>query len=128
MWDCPDVEAWVRLGAYVVATRTRKGFRTRAAFARATRLSVRTLGAIERGDKTSYDPHTLATVEHALGWVPGSSENVLRGGEPIEGDATDDGDFATVLQVWPQLPMPARRFVAHMIDEVAQLTREAKPR
>ncbi len=57
---------------------------TRGHLARATGLSYRLLGDLERGTR-DVSEGTLALVEQALGWVPGSARDVLAGGPPAVG-------------------------------------------
>jgi hypothetical protein len=79
---------WKRLGLHVVQARVEAGWTKRppfvAAIARATGepITSRTIGNLERG--TAVSAATLAAVELALGWAPGSCEAILRGGEAIK--------------------------------------------
>lgn len=73
---------WERLGARVVHERARRSFRSRTAFAAHVGLSARTLGDIELGRRVSYGAGTLALIEQAFGWTPGSCLDVVSGGEP----------------------------------------------
>src|SRR5690348_6711552 len=58
--------------------------RTRAAFAERSGLSAKTLGEIERAERRSYDPATIATVEQALRWPPGRVEAILRADRDLD--------------------------------------------
>lgn len=71
--------AWVALGAAVVSRRVELGMRTRADLAAKAELTTKTLGEIERGDRTSYEASTLAAVEQALRWPPGATAAIVRG-------------------------------------------------
>lgn len=72
---------WKRLAGFVIAARKDLGYKSRSQFAGALDgVSVRTLGNLERGQSVSRE--TLAAVERALGWEPGSAEAVLSGGTP----------------------------------------------
>ncbi len=81
---------WPRLAEHVIARRVELGHKTRQAFAQhAGTLSLRTLGDIERSDRNSYDSATLAALEQALSWEPGSIQSILTGGQPrIAGTTT----------------------------------------
>lgn len=68
-----------RLGNYVRNARAEK-FTTLSAWAKHLNISERTLGDLERGNGAG--PNTIAAVENALGWVPGSARDILNGGEP----------------------------------------------
>ncbi len=85
----PMADNWARLAEHVITRRVDRGYKTRQAFATASGLSLRTLGDIERHDRDSYDNATLATLESALGWEPGSVQNILTGGKPRTAD--EDG-------------------------------------
>jgi hypothetical protein len=72
---------WKELAAQVVARRVELGYESRAAFARVlVGVSDKTLGVLENGGSVSAN--TLAKVEHALDWAPGSAEAILSGGAP----------------------------------------------
>jgi transcriptional regulator with XRE-family HTH domain len=79
-------EAWGRLGDAIVARRVRMGIKTREQFAERSGLSLRTLHDLERGNRSSYDPSTLARLERALDWTEGSAQRVLAGGSPTPTD------------------------------------------
>lgn len=64
-------ESWEAAGQAIISRRVELGMRTRQVFAEKSQLSVKTLGELERGDRTSYDPATLAAVEQALEWPAG---------------------------------------------------------
>lgn len=74
-------EDWRRLADYVVARRVELGMRDRRSLAAATRVTDRTLGKLENGQRVS--PSTLAVIENAFGWAPGSCRRILAGGEPV---------------------------------------------
>lgn len=76
---------WARLARYVTTARLAAGLTSRAAFETATGVTERTLAKLENGQKVA--DRTLAAVEPALGWKPGSAHQVLTGGEPDLGDA-----------------------------------------
>jgi hypothetical protein len=99
---------WKRLGATVTAERVRRGHRTLVGFARSAGLSKTTMDSIESARATSYAPATLAALEDALGWQPGSVDRVLRGLSPL---MDEDPDLTAVLDVWPQLSAGSRRML-----------------
>lgn len=85
-------EDYRRAGARLIAARVlrHRRWRTRRAFAADIDVSYRTIADIERGQlgkRHGWDPGTIALIEHAVGWAPGSYESVLHGGEPT---ALDD--------------------------------------
>lgn len=85
---------WERLARLVVAARVAHGMHTREQLAKAADFSTRFLGDIERARRTNYDPIYLARLEKALGWLPGSVDAILEGGEPTRIPAGDE-DTAT---------------------------------
>ena len=105
-------EGWISLGEHVRRERAQRR-QTQQEFAQAIGLSVRTLGSIEAGTGTRYDRVTRDVIEWALGWAPGSIEQVIAGGRPrIEVDPT----FARVRDAWPRLPVEARNLIAGLVD------------
>ncbi|MFI6310836.1 Scr1 family TA system antitoxin-like transcriptional regulator [Nocardia fusca] len=75
----PD-DDWERLAEIAVARRNALGLDSRDSLAQATGLSYRTLTDFERGKRKVSDG-TLAIIEQALAWHPGSAREVLRGGD-----------------------------------------------
>jgi hypothetical protein len=110
-------DRWVRLGKLVAAGRLHQGHRSLAAFAATTGLSRTTLDSIEHARKQSYDPATLSTLEHALGWRTGSVERVLSGLDP---QPVEDADLVAVTNAWPKLSAGSRRMLAILASEAAR--------
>jgi len=108
---------WKRLGMMVTAERVRRGHRSLAAFSAATGLSTTTLDSIEHGRAKAYSPSTLATLEHFLGWQPGSVDRVLRGLGP---EPEDDADLRALIDAWPRLSPGSRRMLALLAIEAAK--------
>lgn len=73
---------WQRLGQLVIARRIELGYKTREALLTDLGVSLRTLGDIESGRRDKYHRNTLAGLEHALRWLPGSIDAILDGGQP----------------------------------------------
>jgi hypothetical protein len=69
---------WELLAREVIARRVELGHHARESFAESSGIGARTLGDIETARKDSYRPATLARLEQALQWVPGSVEALLR--------------------------------------------------
>jgi transcriptional regulator with XRE-family HTH domain len=84
---------------------------TQAEFADDAGVSVRTIGNLEAGEVRQYDAQTIARLEAALGWAPGSVQRVLEGGAPV---VESDELLAIVRQAWPRLPVEARRLLAEL--------------
>lgn len=114
-----EVENWRRLAEHVVARRAAMGHRSQAAFQQATGFGGRTLGDLERGDRTNYSGATLARLDLALGWAVGSARRVLRGGDPIvspsaqstEVDSPESGTAVLLTELMDELQKvtPAQR-------------------
>ena len=113
-------DQWHRLGKFVTAERTRIGANRRslAGFAKAAGISRTTLDSIEHGRKDSYEPATLATLEHALGWRTGSVHRVLSGLQP---QYDDDPDLTALVDAWPRLSPGSRRMLRMLATEAAKL-------
>ncbi len=75
-------ENWQALASAVVRRRVELGHTTRARFVEATGMKARTMGDIETARRTSYDSTTLARLEQALQWEPGTVKQLL-GSEPL---------------------------------------------
>jgi len=93
-------EAWRRLGRALERRRGQLGygFRQRGRFARdnGDKLSAKTLARLEHGERTGYPLATLALVDAMYGWVPGSVERVLKGGEPEPIPEAGPGQFPDI--------------------------------
>lgn len=77
-------EDWQRLASWVVSTRDQLGMTTQAALSERSGASLRQVGEVENGRRVGAK--TLARIERALGWEPGSARQTLRGGEPTRID------------------------------------------
>lgn len=102
----------------MTAERVRRGHHTLNAFARASGLSRTTLDSIEWGRKDGYNPTTIATLEHALGWKSGSVDRVLRGLDPLP---DGDPDLTVLMDVWPRLSPGSRRILRMLATEAARV-------
>lgn len=83
------------------------------AFARASGLSLRTIEALIAGERTHYRDRTIADVEVALEWEPGSVQRVLEGRKPLR---LKDPMLARINRAWPQLSDRDRRLLGAVID------------
>lgn len=86
--DRKNLEAWRRLADYVRSRRVEVGFRSTRQLAIAVDITEKTIGKLERGQPVNTS--TLAAVEAALQWSPGSAAAVLAGGEPTPRRAAPD--------------------------------------
>lgn len=76
---------WKALAQAAIGRRVELGHHSREAFAKASGISIRTLGDIESARRESYAPETLVRLEKSLQWPPGAVPAVLDGGKVVEG-------------------------------------------
>ncbi len=93
---------WDRLAQAIIDRRAALGYRTREALAAAAGLSSRLLADLEKNRRQNYDRITIARVEGALEWEPGTVNTILRGG-PYPGMATSK---AEPVDIGPELASP----------------------
>lgn len=86
----PNGQDWQRLARLVIHRRVELGHARQTGFADASGIKIRTLNNIENARSTGYDPATIARLEQALHWEPGSVEAVLAGGEARVSEPTVD--------------------------------------
>lgn len=106
-------DGWAVLGERILAERSRR-WRTREDFAHATGVSRRVIGDLERGARSRYQAATLAAVESALGWSPGSCLRVVQGGRP---QPTVDPLFLRLRDAWQYLGPDARRMLVVVAEQ-----------
>lgn len=89
-------EDYVRAGRLLQTARVlrHRRWRTRRAFVDDPDVDVsyRTVSDVELGRigrRHGWDPGTIALLEHAVGWAPGSYDAALGGGEPTMQDGAD---------------------------------------
>ncbi len=111
-------QGWERVAARVTAERVRRGHRSLAEFAKAAGLSTTTVDSIEHSRKDRYDPATIATLEHALGWEPGSVDRIRQGLQP---KYDDDPDLTALIDVWHKLSPGSRRILRLLAQEAARV-------
>lgn len=80
-----DRRDWERLSDYVVSWRARRDI-SRSRLAELMGVSTKTVERIENAEPVRTT--SLARLEYALGWKPGSARAVLEGGEPTLDDNT----------------------------------------
>lgn len=71
---------WTRLGREVTSRRIKLGMRSQRALSDKAGVTERVIWKIERG--LSVSRGSLAAVDAALGWPPGSSQDIAAGTEP----------------------------------------------
>lgn len=103
-------------GERVELERARR-WRTRQEFARHFPVGVRTLAAIENGERTNFSAEIKATMERALGWEIGDFDRVRAGQEP---NRRYPSDLVQMMDMWPALSPDARRMLVRMASEALQ--------
>lgn len=81
--DMENTADWMALGRNVVQARVSAGLRTSKSLAERMGVSQRLVGDIENGRRASYSSSTIASLEMALDWSPGSVDAVLAGRDPM---------------------------------------------
>lgn len=109
-------EGWVRLGDVVRRERSRRWPRRRE-FARECGLSERVITALELHERDNFSAETIAAVEAALGWDPGSAERVRSGLRPVR---REDADLARLRTLWPRLSRDARRMLVRFAEDALE--------
>jgi transcriptional regulator with XRE-family HTH domain len=129
-------QGWERLGAAVVARRVELGMLTREQLVEKSGMSRRLLSDIENGRRTSYDPATLARVEQALQWLPGTVDRILAEGDAQAGDVGDADpllrELGAMLADDSPLPADDRQALRTIVDPLVapyrpQMRRRRKP-
>jgi transcriptional regulator with XRE-family HTH domain len=129
--DDERMASWERLGQFVVSRRLEMGYRQRQALADAIGVSLRTVGDIETGRRSKFDPTTIAALENGLGWETGSVLRIIEGGEPVMRKATpdapslDEQDEAVIRVMRSNIPEEQKRTIVRMlIDERREAERQ----
>jgi transcriptional regulator with XRE-family HTH domain len=116
------MDGWERLASAVIARRVELGMHTRQALAEATGLTARSLSDIERARRTSYDPATLARVEQALQWLPGTVDRILAEGDARASDAGEADpllrELGAMLADDSPLPADDRQALRTIVDRL----------
>src|SRR5881275_872649 len=81
-WQAERVAGSRRLGRYMIDRRTELGFDKREPWAAHVKISSKTLSWYERGERLPGD-ESVAILERALGWEPGSIDAIVAGGTPM---------------------------------------------
>lgn len=92
-------------------------WKTREEFSRACGVSARVLDDLETGRRSNYLPSTLAAVDVALGWAPGTCLRVAQGGRVRR---QTDPAMTRILGVWPRLSVDARAMLADIAERAAR--------
>ena len=109
-----DEEGWRRLGRTIARERAPQ-WRSRREFATAAGISARTVDDLERGRRDNYLDTTLAAVEYALGWQPGTCLRVVQGGRVRR---HVDPQMERVWAAWPHLSNKERAAVAELAERL----------
>jgi transcriptional regulator with XRE-family HTH domain len=123
-----------RLANAVIARRVQLGHRSREAFAEAAGISPRTISYIETGEDRRYNASTVAQLEHALKWAPGSVARILAGGDPMPlPDSARPipplaAELAAMLDPDSPLTPEARDYLGRLVDLAMTPHRQAMRR
>lgn len=79
-------------------------------------LSKTVLDELENGRRGNFSPDTIAAVEAALGWEPGSAERVRKGQEPRE---YEDPMLTRLRVLWARLSPDARAMLVEVAERAA---------
>lgn len=107
---------WKRLADQIRADAAGR-YDTLRQLARAAGLSTRVVEDLTAGRRTRYRERTLAGVESALEWEPGSARRVVEGGKPRR---LQDPDLARVVNAWPRLSERDRRVLLALLDALSR--------
>ena len=94
-----ETAAWDRLATLVKQRRQALDIKQDAV----TGVSKATMSNIENAKQDSYKDFTLAALERALRWHPGSIGVVLDGGEPMPVDQPSDAATSDLVELAEQL-------------------------
>jgi len=124
-----DSKRWEELGTALIQRRTALGFRSRQAFAEATRCDYRLLYDVERARRTNFGTAVLTSLELAYGLRPGAFATFLAGGDletapPAQShQAPAPADsFAALEEIHPD----SRPAVRERLPEVQAMIRTAR--
>lgn len=110
-----------RLLKLVAEAREQRGLERQSALVKATRLSRSTVHRFESGETVSEA--ALRRISQAVGWTPGSAQDVLDGGEPtLDPDAGRDADFRYEVEEEPDakdIGMIVRNTVIEVVGVLA---------
>jgi hypothetical protein len=79
-------------------------------------VSERVIDDIENGNRSNYLDATLAAIEAALGWAPGTCLRVVQGGRVRR---EHDPLLVRFLDAWRALPTEARELLVLMAEQAA---------
>ncbi len=111
-----DEEGWRRLGKRVRSERSRR-WPVLKDFAAQCGLGTRVISALELGERTNFSPATIAAVEDALGWEPGSADRIRAGLRPLQ---RDDPQLTRLRSLWPRLSPDARRMLLDLAERALE--------
>ena len=116
--DVADEDGWQRLGRRIRSERSRR-WPVRADFAAECGIGDRTIAAIENAERHNFKATTIEAVELALGWEYGSAERVRNRMQP-KYIVELDPDFVALRNIWPSLPVAARRMVVEIAKRAVE--------
>jgi transcriptional regulator with XRE-family HTH domain len=106
---------WERLGHLIASGRGRQRWSV-AELAERSGLSERTIDYLESGRRTRYRDSTLARIEDALGWRPGTALGIVEGMDPVPTMA--DQLLERVIARWEHLSEEQRQAIVDLLESI----------
>lgn len=78
---------------------------------------MRVLAAIENAERENISPDTIAAIEAALSWEPGSAERIRAGLTPRR---YEDPGLTRLRVLWPRLSSDARTMLVEVAERSAR--------
>lgn len=85
----------------------------RGDFAAYCGLSTRVVTALELAERDNFSDDTLAAIEGALAWEPGTAERIRAGLRPRR---REDPELARLRALWPRLSADSRRMLIALAE------------
>jgi len=111
---------WNALAQAIKRRRVNLGYQRQKSLADRLPFGARLLGELENGRRDTYDAATIAALENALLWGPGSTEAILDGGRPYELPIPTPG-------LTPLAAKGAAELVAEINERITELARRVPP-
>lgn len=99
---------WQRLADYLRAELARLGW-TQRDLAEHSGASERTINRLLAAEDRTYLPHSVPSIEQAIGWPPGTARRVLEGAEPPFLEARREGHALDTAAAHTERAVAARR-------------------
>lgn len=123
-------QRWKRVGTAVGARRRARGYPRQQDAADAGDIGVAKWGQVERGEPGPHADNTIAGVERALAWKPGSVAAILAGGEPTPITEEDQAvsQLEELTQMVRDIATRLQRMEETLLDAAPELCAPGGPR